>query len=121
MDNYVALFAALGDRSRSRMVSSLATRPATVSELATLAGISLPATLKHVAVLESAGVVTRSKTGRTVTVRLEPAGLAEAEVWLRETRAFWATQLGQLAVVLDSDTDSDSDTNADTVTKENPR
>lgn len=92
-----AVFAALGDPTRQRLVDLLAQRPATVSELAAQLPISLPGTLKHLGVLERAGVVTRTKTGRTVTVSLRPQALEEAETWLHRTRSFWTQQLGALA------------------------
>lgn len=97
MVNHVAVFAALGDPKRAAMVSQLSRRDRTVSELAAHVSISLPATLKHVQVLEGAGLATRTKHGRTVTVALQPRALADSEAWLHRTRTFWQTQLGSLA------------------------
>lgn len=97
------IFAALGDPRRALLVNLLAQRDRTVSELAAQLPISLPGTLKHLAVLESAGVVSRSKRGRTVTVHLEHEHLRSAEEWLRRTRTFWATQLDNLAQSLHPD------------------
>lgn len=92
-----ALFAALGDPRRVLIVDLLAQRDRTVSELAGHLPISLPGTLKHLTVLESAGLVSRTKSGRTVTVHLEADRLQDAEEWLHRTRTFWAAQLGNLA------------------------
>jgi DNA-binding transcriptional ArsR family regulator len=97
MVNHVRIFAALGDSKRAHMVTRLARADATVSDLAREISISLPATLKHLAVLEGAGLVSRTKHGRTVTVSLHPQALAESEAWIQRTRTFWTTQLGQLA------------------------
>ncbi|QFG67350.1 ArsR/SmtB family transcription factor [Ornithinimicrobium pratense] len=97
MVNHVDVFAALGDPNRAHMVTRLATTNATVSQLARETSISLPATLKHLGVLEEAGLVRRVKQGRTVTVSLRPEALVETEAWLHRTRTFWTTQLGQLA------------------------
>jgi DNA-binding transcriptional ArsR family regulator len=91
------VFAALGDTTRHTMVGLLAEQDRTVSELASHFAISLPGTLKHLSVLERAGVVRRTKNGRTVTVSLERNGLTDAEEWLRRTRTFWTNQLGRLA------------------------
>ena len=91
------VFAALGDSRRAWLVDLLAQRDHTVSELAATLPISLPGTLKHVGVLEAAGLVSRHKTGRTVTVHLEVDRIAEAEQWLRRTRTFWSGQLDSLA------------------------
>ncbi len=79
------------------MVDLLAQRDRTVSELAEMLPITLQGTLKHLGVLEQAGLVTRSKAGRTVTVHLEQHRLAEAEAWLHRTRTFWSGRLGDLA------------------------
>lgn len=92
-----AVFAALGDPRRALIVDLLAQRDRSVSELAAHLPISLPGTLKHLSVLESAGLISRTKAGRTVTVRLEPDRLATAEAWLHRTRTFWTAQLGSLA------------------------
>lgn len=92
-----AVFAALGDPRRALIVDLLAQRDQTISELAAHLPISLPGTLKHLSVLESAGLISRTKRGRSVTVRLEREPLRSAEEWLHRTRTFWTTQLGNLA------------------------
>jgi DNA-binding transcriptional ArsR family regulator len=90
-------FAALGDPVRRRLVGLVAGGTSAPSVLATQVGLSLPGTLKHLAVLERAGLVTRSKAGRTVTVVLRPEPMVEAEEWLQRTRSFWTHQLAGLA------------------------
>lgn len=95
------VFAALGDPRRALIVDLLAQGDRSVSELAAHLPISLPGTLKHLTVLEAAGLVTRTKSGRTVTVRLERDHLRAAEEWLHRTRTFWATQLDNLAQSFD--------------------
>ncbi|WP_131105451.1 ArsR/SmtB family transcription factor [Ornithinimicrobium sufpigmenti] len=102
MVNHVHVFAALGEPNRARMVDRLAATDATVSQLARHTSISLPAALKHLGVLEEAGLVRRVKQGRTVTVSLRPEALAETEAWLHRTRTFWTVQLGRLAASLET-------------------
>jgi len=97
MVKHYEVFAALGDPTRQGIVDLLTRRERTVSELAGEFAISLPGTLKHLRVLQSVGVVSRTKTGRTVTVRLEPEPLGAAEDYLRRTRTFWIHQLDNLA------------------------
>lgn len=92
-----AVFAALGDPRRALLVELLAQGDRTVSELAAQLPISLPGTMKHLGVLEAAGLVSRRKSGRTVTVRLRHEPLSSAEQWLHRTRTFWSGQLGSLA------------------------
>ena len=47
--------------------------------------------------LDGAGLVTRSKSGRTVTVRLRPRPMREAMEWLRRYERFWSAGLDRLA------------------------
>jgi len=90
-------FAALADPTRRAVVERLARQgEASVSELAFDHDMSLPAFLKHVRVLEDAGLLTSAKTGRVRRCRLAPRGLAEAERWLHAHRAFWEGQLRSL-------------------------
>jgi DNA-binding transcriptional ArsR family regulator len=51
--------------------------------------MSLPGVLKHVRVLERAGLVSQTKNGRTRFCRLAPEPLAHAEQWISQYRAFW--------------------------------
>ena len=97
MVNHVEVFAALGDANRTRMVTLLSRGDVSVSQLARHVDISLPATLKHLGVLETAGLVSRTKTGRTVTVHLETEPLSATEAWLHRTGSFWTSQLTALA------------------------
>lgn len=90
-------FAALGDPTRRAILDRLARRPgATVSELAEPFAIKLPAVMKHLGVLDEAGLITRSKSGRVVTIRLKPGSMREAMAWLRRRELFWSTRLDKL-------------------------
>lgn len=89
---------------------------ASVTELADLLGVSVPATLKHVDHLVRGGVITRSKTGRVVTVALVPGSLDELVAWATRTRLFWSNHLDRYAAHLaattaDDDNDDDNDDN----------
>src|ERR1700689_316071 len=90
-------FAALGDPTRRAILGRLARRAsASVSELAEPFAIKLPAILKHLGVLDDAGLITRSKSGRVVTVRLRPGSMREAMTWVRRHELFWSTRLDKL-------------------------
>lgn len=91
------VFAALGDPTRSAIVGLLAAQDRTVSSVAQELPITLQGTLKHLAVLERAGLVSRTKSGRTVTVHLRREALEDAELWLQRTRLFWTNHLDRLA------------------------
>jgi len=91
-------FAALGDPTRRAILARLEREAAvSVSALAKPLPIKLPAVMKHLDVLDAAGLVTRSKTGRTVTVRLSPEPMREAMNWLRRYERFWSGSLDRLA------------------------
>ena len=91
-------FAALMDPSRRAILARLERAgTATVSELASPFAIKLPAIMKHLDVLDQAGLITRSKLGRTVTVRLNAEPMREAMAWLRRYERFWSTSLDRLA------------------------
>jgi len=90
------LFRALGDRTRRSLLARLATRDATVTELAEPFAISLPAVSRHIRVLEEAGLVTRRVEGRVHHCSLNANALETAEQWLRDRRLFWEGQLRSL-------------------------
>lgn len=91
-------FAALVDPTRRAILARLEHEDgATVSDLAKPFPIKLPAVMKHLDVLADAGLVTRSKAGRTVTVRLSPQPLRAAMEWLRHYERFWSVSLDRLA------------------------
>jgi DNA-binding transcriptional ArsR family regulator len=90
-------FAALGDPTRRAILGSLARRTsASVSELAAPFAIKLPAVMKHLGVLDEAGLITRSKSGRVVTVRLRTESMREAMAWLHIQERFWSKRLDKL-------------------------
>jgi DNA-binding transcriptional ArsR family regulator len=90
-------FAALVDPTRRAILAHLERAVgASVSELAKPYAIKLPAVMKHLDVLDDAGLITRSKVGRTVTVRLAPKSMREAMDWLRRYERFWSGSLDRL-------------------------
>jgi DNA-binding transcriptional ArsR family regulator len=91
-------FAALVDPTRRAILARLESEEsASVSELARPFAIKLPAVMKHLDVLDEAGLITRSKSGRTVTVRLSPEPIREAMEWLHRYERFWSARLDRLA------------------------
>jgi DNA-binding transcriptional ArsR family regulator len=107
MANYHArlnrTFAALVDPTRRAILARLEREDgASVSELARPFAIKLPTVMKHLDVLDEAGLITRSKVGRTVTVRLSPAPMRDAMHWLRRYERFWSGSLDRLAAYAES-------------------
>jgi len=92
------VFAALVDPTRRAILVKLERKgAASVSEIAEPFAIKLPAVMKHLDVLDDAGLITRSKAGRTVTVRLRPQPMREAMEWLGRYERFWSAGLDRLA------------------------
>ena len=92
-----AVFAALADSTRRGILESLSRGDVAVSELAAPYEMSLPGFMKHLRVLEDAGLVSRSKEGRVVSCALEARPMKEASVWMSRYEKFWADKLDSLA------------------------
>ena len=95
-----AVFHALGDATRRRMLRELAGGERTVGQLAKPFAISLAAASKHIKALESAGLIRREVRGRTHLCRLEPGPLASAHQWLAFYEGFWTGRLDVLERLL---------------------
>jgi DNA-binding transcriptional ArsR family regulator len=98
------IFAALADPTRRALLARLSgANDISVSELAKPFAMSLPAVMKHLDVLSDAGLVGRTKTGRTVACRLRAEPMHEANIWLNRYQRFWNEKLDQLAAFLEED------------------
>jgi len=96
-------FAALTDPTRRAILVRLEREAAaTVSELAQPFAIKLPAVMKHLDVLDEAGLISRSKAGRTVTVRLRPEPMREAMDWLQRYERFWSGSFDRLKALAEA-------------------
>lgn len=95
-----AVFHALGDPTRRRMLRDLARGERTVSQLAEPFAISLAAASKHVKALENAGLIRRDVRGRTHVCSLDPGPLASAHRWLSFYEQFWTDRLDALERLL---------------------
>jgi DNA-binding transcriptional ArsR family regulator len=91
-----AVFAALADPTRRAVLQTLERGSLSVGALAAPHGMSLPGFMKHLRVLEEAGLVSRAKDGRVVNLAIAPAPLQEAAVWLSRYEKFWSQRLDTL-------------------------
>jgi DNA-binding transcriptional ArsR family regulator len=92
-------FSALTDPTRRAILARLEREPGlSVSDLARPFDIKLPAVMKHLDVLSDAGLIRRTKTGRVVSVELEPEPMRAAMKWLSRYERFWSASLDRLAV-----------------------
>lgn len=90
------LFFALSDSTRRAIVARLAEGSTTVGALSRPFDISAPAISRHMRVLESAGLVTRSINGREHVCTLSTVALKTAEDWLNFHRDFWESRFDAL-------------------------
>ncbi len=97
-----AIFHALSDPRRRAIITRLCEGPATVSALAAPLGVSLPAVVQHLAVLEEAGLITTLKSGRVRTCTLAPDALRRAEAWISTRRLPQERALDRLGAFLSS-------------------
>ena len=95
-----AVFHALGDATRRRMLRELAEGERSVGELAEPFDMSLAAASKHIKVLENAGLIRREVRGRTHVCHLDPGPLASAFAWLGFYERFWGDRLDILEHLL---------------------
>lgn len=91
------VFKALGDRTRRQILSQLSNGPAMVTELARPFDMSLPAIGKHLRVLENAGLVDRTITGRVHRCALNASPLRKADEWIEGYQQFWSGTLDSLS------------------------
>ena len=96
-DELDTLFAALSDRTRRHVLQSLAGGEANVTELAQQHEMSLPGFMKHLRVLENAGLIARSKEGRVVSCELSAEPMRHAAAWMSRYEKFWNDKLDSLA------------------------
>lgn len=83
-----AVFGALADTTRRKILLALTKGPATVGELADPFAMSLPAVSKHLRVLERAGLLRRHLDGRFHRCELQAAPLHHATSFMEPYRAF---------------------------------
>ena len=94
MDDLSRVFDALANEHRREIIRLLALQPRSISQLAELRGLSLPAIHKHVRVLEEAAMVSRRKLGRTNFLALEREPLGRLQAWTGQFHPWWGTDRG---------------------------
>lgn len=90
------LFHALSDPTRRSILTRLAEGPARVTDLSEPTGLRLPTVMRHISVLEEAGLIASSKDGRVRTCAIVPEALDPVRSWLDEQRAIWDARLDRL-------------------------
>jgi DNA-binding transcriptional ArsR family regulator len=92
-----SVFAALADPTRRQVVNTLASGSLPVTELSRPFPMSLPGFMKHLRILEEAGLIKQEKEGRVVSCTLSAGPMRDASEWLARYREFWEQRLDALA------------------------
>jgi DNA-binding transcriptional ArsR family regulator len=95
-----AVFDALANEHRREIVRRLARTPMTTPEVARHFGFTKQAMSRHVGVLESAGLVSRTLHGRVHELVLIPRRLDGLARWVTALRAGWSASFDRLDEVL---------------------
>jgi len=98
--NLDAIFGALADPTRRKILSRLTDGEASVNEIAAPFKMSQPAISKHLKILEQAGLIERDIDKQRRPARLKAENMAEAVEWLTEFKDFWETSFNQLDNIL---------------------
>ena len=96
-----AVFDALADPMRRRLLQTISTSPSTATELAGELPISRQAVAKHLTALSQAGLLQRERSGRDVRYHVTPAPLSEAVSWMADVGGQWDERLSRLAALGD--------------------
>jgi DNA-binding transcriptional ArsR family regulator len=99
-----AIFAALGDESRLRIVARLCEEgPLSIRRLTNGAKVSRQAITKHLHTLEQAGLARGSRTGRESVWKLRANRLANVQRYLDQISQDWDAALGRLQAFVEED------------------
>ena len=96
-----ATYGALSDVTRRGVLEQLGRADASITALAERFHMTLAGMMKHVGVLELAGLVSTEKVGRVRTCKLGLRGLEEEAAWIEGYRQLWAARLDELDIVVE--------------------
>ncbi|MET4781031.1 metalloregulator ArsR/SmtB family transcription factor [Glaciihabitans sp. UYNi722] len=92
-DELSRVFSALADPTRRDILSRLGEGPTTVGDLAGKYSMSRPAISQHLAVLDGAGLITRTVSAQWRECSVREGGLDDAAEWVAKQRAEWSQRL----------------------------
>jgi DNA-binding transcriptional ArsR family regulator len=100
VDQLSSVFGALADPTRRAILARLVDGDLPVRDLAAPFPMSQPAISRHLKVLESAGLVSRSRRATARLSHLEAEPLRDATAWLARYQAYWDERFEQLDELL---------------------
>lgn len=83
------VFEALAHKHRREIIYALSLQPYSISKLASMRHLSLPAIHKHIKVLENADLLLRKKTGQTNFLTLNRKSLRRLQGWIMQYHPYW--------------------------------
>lgn len=95
-------FQVIGDPSRRKMLTLLASDTMTINSLAENFDMSRPAVSKHIKILHSAGFISIRDIGRERYCTLKKDGFDELQNWISYFDKFWTSKLKKLETLLNN-------------------
>ena len=86
------VFEAFASKHRREIIYVLGLQPCSISQLAAMRGLSLPAIHKHIKVLEKGDLIIRKKIGRTHFLTLNRKSLRGLQDWLMQYHTYWGSE-----------------------------
>jgi DNA-binding transcriptional ArsR family regulator len=119
-DRLSGVFAALADPTRRALLARLSDGDASVAELAEPFAMSQPAISKHLKVLETAGLISRSRVATARYSHLEAGALKEATEYMERYRRFWNATFDRLDAAIAAYRAAEASTDPSTTTTTDP-
>ena len=91
------IFEALGNQHRREIIYALSLQPHSISQLAAMQALSLPAIHKHIKILKNAELILDKKSGRTHFLTINRQTLRGLQEWLMQYHAYWGNDKETLA------------------------
>lgn len=83
------IFQALGNKHRREIIYALGLHPHSISSLASLRDLTLPAIHKHIKILEDSDLILTKKIGRVNFLALNKKTVLKLQEWLMQYHAYW--------------------------------
>ena len=83
------VFEALASKHRREIIYVLSLQPCSISKLAAMRNLSLPAIHKHIEILEKGDLIIRKKIGQTNFLTLNRAALRGLQEWVMQYHTYW--------------------------------
>src|SRR5947208_3136876 len=85
------VFEALANKHRREIIYVLSLQPSSISQLASMRSLSLPAIHKHIKILEKGGMIIRKKIGRINFLALKRESLRDLQDWIMQYHTYWGS------------------------------